>query len=136
MIVTEFRSANARPKRWSYFLAIACAAGLCAVVMSVLRAGYYVWMDLRPEMGPGMFIIFSPLFAAAFAVLAVLCEGVLAWAAPSLPARKPLWIGASYAFVLAGLIRPELLVLVLVLNPATLHLFFAMREKRRSATER
>lgn len=133
--MTALGAAAAYPRRkgWRYFLWVAFGAAACAVLLSVLRTGYYQWAGLRPQMGAGMFILFSPLFAAAFALLAVVCEGLVAWAALSPGARRPVLIGVSYAFVLVGLIRPELLALWLVFNPLALHLLFARQARRRIA---
>ncbi|ROU08088.1 hypothetical protein [Lysobacter enzymogenes] len=124
------RGADAPRKNLRYFFLVACGAAACVVLISVLRTLWYEWMVMRPQMSPRMFILFSPILAAAYATVALVCEGLLALLAPSFTGARPFAVGASYGLLFIGLIRPELWVVLAVANPLVLHAVLWNRRRR------
>jgi hypothetical protein len=106
-------------------LAVAIGVIFGAILLSTARAGYYILNDIRAEMSPMMFIVFSPVVAVillAVAFVIELCLSLLWWR-PHL-FLQAVMLGGSYTLVLLGLITPWLLLLMLAINPITLRLWF------------
>lgn len=106
-----------------YLLQVGAAAAVGAVGLSVLRTGVYIARDLRPDMSPMMFIVFSPLLAAVFAAASVLIEFLHLAIRRDPPLSWPWAVGLSYCAPLLALIHPALIWLCLLLNPLALHLW-------------
>lgn len=131
MIGSELpRGAGAPRKNLRYFFLVACGAAACVVLISLLRTLWYEWMGLRPQMSPRMFIVFSPILAAVYATVALVCEGLLALIAPSFTGARPFAVGASYGLLFIGLIRPELWIVLALVNPLVLHAVLWSRRRR------
>lgn len=100
------------------------------VLLSIIRTLYYFAIDRQPEMSPMMFIVFAPIVALPFMLVAVLAEFMarrfLPQSKQSTRSRSFL-IGASYASPLFGLIDLRLLVLCLLINPIVMHVLLARR---------
>lgn len=102
------------------------------VVLSIARTLYYFAIDRQPEMSPMMFIVFAPIVALPFMLVAALAELVARRLLPRLKRPSRLWsllIGASYTSPLFGLIDMRLLVLCLLINPVVMHVLLARRER-------
>ena len=101
-------------------------------VLSIIRMLYYFAIDRQPEMSPMMFIVFAPIVALPFMLIAALAELVARRLLPRLKRPSWLWsllIGASYTSPLFGLIDARLLVLCLLINPVVMHVLLARRER-------
>src|SRR5688572_21942292 len=76
------------------------------VLLSIIRTLYYFAIDRQPEMSPMMFIVFAPIVALPFILVAVITELLVRWLPQSKHSSRP-WsflIGASYTSPLFGLI--------------------------------
>ncbi|WP_157477123.1 hypothetical protein [Lysobacter sp. Root690] len=112
-----------------YYGLVALGAAASAIAFSVIRVVYYFWMDLRPEMSPMMFLIFSPLVALAFSLISVVLEVFLCVLMPRMFRALPFVVGVSYSSLLLVLINKWFLLVFLVFNPVTLHCWLAVRHK-------
>jgi len=98
------------------------------VALSALRVLYYLSADIRPEMSPMMFLLFSPLVATAILVISIplelLLNRLIFRPATTLHAVV---LGLSYTTVLLGLISTWGLLCLLVFNPVCVRLFSVRR---------
>ena len=93
------------------------AVFLGSALFSGIRVYYYIYMGFQPNMGPGMFVVFSPVLAAPIAVIAFLVHVIFANYFKFDTCWKWFLSGISYASLLLGLIDPWLLLIPLVFNP-------------------
>ncbi|MGN7916754.1 hypothetical protein [Lysobacter sp. 22409] len=116
----------------NYYLLLMLGVATATVVLSIARTLYYFAIDRQPEMSPIMFIVFAPIVALPFMLVAALAELVARRLLPRLKRPSRLWsllIGASYTSPLFGLIDTHLLVLCLLINPVVMHVLLARRER-------
>jgi hypothetical protein len=100
------------------------------VLLSIIRTLYYFAIDRQPEMSPMMFIIFAPIVALPFMLVAAPAEFMARRFLPQSKQSSRSWsflIGASYTSPLFGLIDLRLLVLCLLINPFVMHVLVARR---------
>ena len=105
------------------WLAAGAVAG--SAVWSALRTLMYVVEGRQPNMGPELFILFSPVLALPIAIGA----GILHLIMHRYFAYRHWWqwmlAGAMYSSVLLGLISPWLLLVPLVINPIVFRAFIS-----------
>ncbi|ALN89641.1 hypothetical protein [Lysobacter gummosus] len=77
-------------------------AATSVLVLSTLRMFYYLEIDRRPQMSPGMFVVFAPILVAPFVFGSVFMEYIARRFLPRLNGAWPWLIGASYTGVLFG----------------------------------
>jgi len=104
---------------------VVLGVALGVILLSIARTVYYLWVELKPEMSPMMFIIFSPVLAIFFSIIAIIIESIISVIWPRSLFSQPITIGASYSSVLLGLIHPWLLIICLIINPFVLHFVMA-----------
>ena len=108
---------------------LVAAVFLGSALFSGIRTYIYIYQGLQPHMGPGMFVIASPILAAPIALIAFVAH--LTFANFFKFDRYWKWFlsGISYSSILLGLIDPWLLLIPLIFNPIVLTLR-AKRVKR------
>ncbi len=102
------------------FLGIALGAIVGSAVWSALRTWTYILEGRQPNMGPELFVLFSPVLAIPIALAA----GIGHVLAHKYFAYRHWWqwvvAGLMYSTVLLGLVSPWLLLIPAVINPITL----------------
>ncbi|MGJ7902523.1 hypothetical protein [Lysobacter sp. 1R34A] len=124
--------AGDKRKQLGHYPWLLLGAATGTVALSVLRTFYYFAIDRQPEMSSMMFIVFAPIVALPFMLVAALTEFVARRLLPRLkrPSRLcSLLIGASYTSPLFGLIDTRLLALCVVINPVIMHALLAQRDR-------
>ena len=91
-------------------------------IFSTLRVFYYISQDLRPNMSPFMFIIFSPIISLFISIVAIILEKIVHFNISSY--SYSFLLGVSYSSFMLLLISGWLIVPVVLFNPITVHLFF------------
>jgi hypothetical protein len=102
---------------------IAVGAVTGSAVWSALRTLTYILEGRQPNMGPELFILFSPVLALPIVITA----GILHFIMHRYFAYRHWWqwalAGVMYSSVLLGLISPWLLLVPVAINPIVLRAF-------------
>ena len=104
------------------WIAIGVIAG--SALWSALRTLQYVIEGRQPDMGPGLFILFSPILALPIVIVAGALHLIMRRYFAYLYWWQWALAGAMYSSVLLGLISPWLLVFPLFVNPIVLRALF------------
>jgi hypothetical protein len=102
---------------------MAAGAVIGSALWSALRTLVYIIEGRQPNMGPELFILFSPVLAVPI----VIAAGIIHVAMTRYFAYQRWWqwalAGVMYSSILLGLISPWLLLVPLVFNPIVLRAF-------------
>jgi hypothetical protein len=125
----EYRDEGRKMKTWRGAFVLVIGLILGAIAFSAVSASYYMYSGLyrEMEMGPQMFVVFSPILAMPIVIIALLIHIPLSRYFNFDRYWKWFLAGVSYSSVFLGIISVWLLIVPIILNPFSLKLLTRQR---------